>query len=121
LLIMNGAYGSDFTHGTRYRVRAAPLRLDPASNESMIKQVDRLILEEKALEASFEGMRWFDLVRFAKRYNDPSILANAVAKKYPPNQQAAIIARLSNKNYWSFPYYQRNVDANKLLPQKPGY
>ncbi|HEX7904481.1 MAG TPA: RagB/SusD family nutrient uptake outer membrane protein [Chitinophagaceae bacterium] len=121
LQIMNGAYGSDFTQGTRYRVRVAPLKLDPASTESKIKQVDRLILEEKALEASFEGMRWFDLVRFAKRYNDPSMIANAVAKKYPVSQQSAIITRLTNKNYWSFPYFQRNVDVNKLLPQKPGY
>lgn len=121
LLIMNGTYGSDFLQGTRYRVRAAPLKLDPNSTESTIKQVDRLILEEKALEASFEGMRWFDLVRFAKRYNDPSIIADAVAKKYPAFQQVAIKARLSNPNYWYFPYYQRNVEANKLLPQKPGY
>jgi starch-binding outer membrane protein, SusD/RagB family len=80
-----------------------------------------LILEEKALEASFEGLRWFDLVRFSKRHNDPSIIANAVAKKYPASQQPAIITRLMNKNYWYYPYFQRNVDANKLLPQKPGY
>jgi starch-binding outer membrane protein, SusD/RagB family len=121
LLIMNGTYGSDFLQGTRYRVRAAPMRLDPNSTESIVKQVDRLILQEKALEASFEGMRWFDLVRFAKRYNDPSMLANAVAMKYPPSQQANIIAHLSNRNYWSFPYYYKNVQANKMLPQKPGY
>jgi hypothetical protein len=121
LLIMNGTYGSDFLQGTRYRVRAAPLKLDPNSTESKIKQVDRLILEEKALEASFEGMRWFDLVRFAKRHNDPSMLAEAVAQKYPASQQAAIKSRLSNRNYWSFPYYYKNVAANKSLPQKPGY
>jgi starch-binding outer membrane protein, SusD/RagB family len=121
LLIMNGTYGSDFLQGTRYRVRAAPLKIDSSSTESKQKQVDRLILQEKALEASFEGMRWFDLVRFAKRYNDPSIIADAVAKKYPVNQQAAIKARLSNPDYWYFPYYKRNVEANKLLPQKPGY
>jgi starch-binding outer membrane protein, SusD/RagB family len=121
LLVMNGTYGTKFLQGTRFRVRAAPLRLDPNSTESTTKQVDRLILQEKALEASFEGMRWFDLVRFAKRYNDPSMLANAVAQKYPAGQQPAIIAKLSNRNYWSFPYYYKNVEANKLLPQKPGY
>jgi hypothetical protein len=121
LKIMNGTLSGDFLHGTRFRVRVAPLRLDPSSTESMIKQVDRLILEEKALEASFEGMRWYDLVRIAKRHNDPSMLANTVAEKYPAQQQAAIKARLSNKNYWYFPYYQRNVEANKMLPQKPGY
>lgn len=118
----NGGYWPGaFMQGSRYRVRAAPLSLDPNSTEPLIKQVDRLILQEKALEGGFEGMRWFDLVRIAKRHNDPSMLADLVAKKYPADQQAVKKARLMNPNYWYLPYYQRNVDANKLLPQKPGY
>jgi starch-binding outer membrane protein, SusD/RagB family len=118
----NGGYWpGSFMQGSRYRVRAAPLKLDPNSNESLIKQVDKLILEEKALEGGFEGLRWFDLVRVAKRHNDPSILANLVAKKYPVEQRAAKMARLMDRNYWYFPYYQNNVNTNKLLVQKPGY
>jgi hypothetical protein len=122
LEIMNGGYWpNSYMQGTRYRVRVAPLSLDPNSTESTIKQVDRLIMEEKALEGGFEGMRWFDLVRVAERHSDPSMLADLVAKKYPAYQQAEKKARLSNPNYWYFPYYQRNVDVNKLLPQKQGY
>jgi hypothetical protein len=85
------------------------------------RQVDDVILNEMSLESAFEGYRWFDLVRFAKRYNDPSIIANTVAKKYPASSQAAVIARLSNPNRWFFPYYYKNVQANKLLIQKIGY
>ena len=120
MLKVNGLSTGDLSgRGTRNRVRVAPLKIDPKGEEA-VRQVDRFILEEKALEAAFEGLRWFDLVRFAER-GDPSLLADLVAQKYPVNQQAAIKERLRNPNYWYFPYNQRNVDANKLLKQKPGY
>lgn len=118
LAMLNG--GNASFKGTRYRARVVPLQLDPAGGD-VVKQVDNLILQEKALEAGYEGLRWFDLVRIAKENGDPSILANTVARKYPASQRPAIIARLMNPNYWYFPYYQRNVTANKLLKQKPGY
>lgn len=105
---------------TRYRARVAPFKLDPNGGD-IVKQIDNFILQERALETAYEGVRWFDLVRISKENNDPSIIANYVAQKYPPSQRAAIITRLKNPNYWYFPYYQRNVDANKLLKQKAGY
>jgi hypothetical protein len=105
---------------TRFRARIAPFKLDPNGGD-VVKQIDNFILQERALETAYEGVRWFDLVRTSKENNDPSIIANYVAKKYAPSQRPAIIARLMNPNYWYFPYYQRNVDANKLLKQKPGY
>ncbi len=120
LAMLNGGVNGSAYKGVRYRARLAPLKLDPNGGD-IVKQVDMMILREKALEAGFEGLRWFDLVRMAKNYSDPSILANLVAQKYPVNKQAAVIARLSDPNYWYFPYYQRNVDANKLLKQKSGY
>jgi hypothetical protein len=115
-----GGGGLGAFKSTRYRARVVPFKLDPNGGD-VVKQVDKMILQEKALEGAFEGMRWFDLVRMAKNSGDASILANAVAKKYPASQQAAIIARLSNPNYWYFPYYQRNVETNSLLKQKAGY
>jgi hypothetical protein len=85
------------------------------------RQVDDVILNEMSLESAFEGYRWFDLVRFSKRYNDPSIIANAIAKKHPVYEQGEIIARLSDPNRWFYPYYYKNVLANKKLIQKAGY
>ena len=121
LLSLNGgSMGGAQMKATRFRVRVAPFRLDPKGGD-LSRQVDRFILQEEALEAAFEGLRWFDLVRFAEQTGDPSILTDFVAQKYPASQQAAIKARLRNPNYWYFPYYQRNVDANKLLKQKAGY
>jgi hypothetical protein len=107
--------------GIRRRVSLYPILTDAVEDANFKRKVDDAILSEMSLESAFEGYRWFDLVRFAKRYNDPSIVANTVAKKYPISSQAAIKARLSNPNRWFFPYYYKNVQANKLLIQKQGY
>ena len=41
------------------------------------------IIEEKARELAWEGERFYDLMRVAKRRNDPSFLASRVSAKYP--------------------------------------
>jgi len=105
----------------RRRVGLTPLLTDVVDDGNMKRKVDDAILNEMSLESAFEGYRWFDLVRFAKRYNDPTIIANTVALKYPASQQAIIKSRLSDPNRWFFPYYYKNVQANKLLTQKHGY
>lgn len=107
LLFLNGgAY--TYTYKTvRYRVGVAPDKLDPNSSLSIHDQVEKFLADEYGLETAFEGRRWFDLVRFAKRDNDPSILANAVAKKYPIGQQAAVRARLMDSKNWYLPVYKK--------------
>jgi starch-binding outer membrane protein, SusD/RagB family len=42
-------------------------------------RVENLIFDEMALETSFEGYRFYDLMRYALRHNDPSYLAKKVA------------------------------------------
>ena len=74
-----------------------------------------------ALEGAYEGIRWFDLVRFAKRSGYQSWLGDYVSKKYPANQREAIKSRLNNPVYWHFPYYYKNVITNTMLQQKTGY
>lgn len=116
LLYINGS--NTAYAGVRFRVRLMPT-LITNRNENITEQVDNIILDEWALETAFEGSRWFDLVRMAKSKHDPSVLANRVAMKYPAAQQEAIKQRLMNPDYWYLPYNQRNVDANKLLKQRP--
>lgn len=107
-------------NGVRQRVNAYPKTFDPAKGD-VYTQMENLLLDESALEGAYEGLRWFTLVRFAKRHNDPSILANRVAAKYPAEQQASVKMRLSNPIRYYWPYYYKNVAANKLLIQKAGY
>lgn len=43
-----------------------------------IEAVERMIVDEGALECAFEGTRYYDLVRVALRRNDPSFLASRI-------------------------------------------
>lgn len=117
LIALNGGVSID---GVRLNALVSPKGFDPVNSDNY-SQMEQFILDETGLECAFEGIRWFSLIRFAKRHNNPGILANIIAKKYPAEQQAAIKTRLNNRNYWYWPYYYKNVASNKLLVQKPGY
>jgi hypothetical protein len=43
-----------------------------------IDEVEKMIVDEGALELAFEGTRYYDLMRVALRRNDPSFLANRI-------------------------------------------
>ncbi len=63
-----------------------------------------LIIQERALELAFEGKRWFDLMRIARRRNDPSYLANRVAAKYDDPVKADQVRNwLMNEQNWYLP------------------
>lgn len=73
--------------------------------EKRIQYIEDLIIEERALECAFEGKRWFDLVRIAKRRNDPAYLANRVAAKFTDAAQGdAVRAKLMNPENWYLPF-----------------
>ncbi|WP_106831392.1 RagB/SusD family nutrient uptake outer membrane protein [Parabacteroides pacaensis] len=119
LYYLNGGDAGAHVQSTRARVKCYPFRLEEGKDP--VEQVNRFILEEMALECSFEGVRWFDLVRFARRAGYGSWLGEYVSKKYPADRQAAIRAKLQDPFSWYLPYYQKNVDSNSKLVQKTGY
>ncbi|KJD37241.1 hypothetical protein PW52_02065 [Tamlana sedimentorum] len=94
--------------GIRGRAGMAPVSV-PEELEGIerIEAVDALILEEAALELAFEGNRWEDLLRFAIRANNPSILADAVANKIENSGDvggaAAVQQKLMNPENWFLP------------------
>ncbi len=90
-----GASHYDTIPGSRYVIPAEMGKVEA------ISYVDELICDELALETAFEGNRFQDLMRFAIRRNDPSFLADRVAKKH--NNDAAIRAKLMNKDNWYLP------------------
>lgn len=64
------------------------------------------IIDEKARELAFEGERFYDLMRVAKRRNDPSFLASRVSQKYPAGKREQIYSYLLNEENWYIKYFE---------------
>jgi starch-binding outer membrane protein, SusD/RagB family len=64
------------------------------------------LMDERARECAFEGGRFYDLMRVAKRRNDPSFLAKIVSEKYPSGQREQIYAYLMDENNWYINYFK---------------
>lgn len=75
----------------------------PSMNDS-IDFVEDLICDEAALETSFEGCRFFDLVRMALHRNDTEWLATKIAdRKGTANTDAMLKSTLSDRSNWFLP------------------
>lgn len=62
--------------------------------------LEELIMDERARELAFEGERFYDLIRVAKRRNKPEYLADKVSAKFPAGQRAAVRAKLMDPKNW---------------------
>ncbi len=88
--------------GVRGRVFLSPVSI-PEGVDATLYLEDK-IMDERLLELSFEGKRWFDLMRVARRRNDPSYLANQVASKYTDPAVADRVGQeLSLEDNWYLP------------------
>ena len=82
--------------------------------------LEDLLLEERQREFLFEGKRWFDLVRVARRDSTTSRLSSLVSRKY--KQDANVIKiKLADLNYIYFPYAKSELKVNPLLKQNPAF
>lgn len=66
-----------------------------------------MILEERARELAFEGERFYDIMRIAKRRGDPSYLADKIAAKFSDAaQKERIRNKLMNEQNWYINYFE---------------
>ena len=83
----------------------------------------RAILEERQRELAFEGKRWYDVLRNAKRnnYAQLQLLLDMATISMPPDRRQAAFAKLRDKNSHYFPIYFYELQTNNLLEQNPFY
>ena len=82
--------------------------------------MEDLVMEERQREFVFEGKRWFDLVRLARRDGINDRLVSLVSRKYIENVNALKI-KLADPNIIYFPYAKSELKVNPLLKQNPAY
>lgn len=92
---------------------------DPNSPQA----VSDYILKERAREFAFEGKRWFDLLRNAKRNNYArlDIITSMISRIAPPDRQQSMITKYQDVRSHFLPISISELQANKLLKQNPFY
>lgn len=79
---------------------------------STTEQIEDYILRERGLELGFEGRRWYDIMRMARR-RGPQFLIDRVKKRIPVAEHARIEAYLANPKNWYLPF---NAEEKRLNP-----
>lgn len=82
--------------------------------------MEELLFAERHRELLFEGKRWFDLVRMARRDANNTRLVNLATRKYLENVNAIKI-KLANPERIYFPYAKSELKVNPLLKQNSAY
>jgi len=91
------------------------------------KSLEKAILDERAREFSYEGKRWYDVLRYAKRGNyagnNLQYLLTLAINSASPQKQQSLMAKYKdpkhNSHYW--PIYISELEANKQLIQNEFY
>lgn len=103
----------------------------PAVNDNVIEQPDpaltenisEFIFNERAREFAFEGKRWYDILRNAKRgdYANEKLLLDIVSASAEPSKQQTVINKYKDRRSHYLPIYSYELQTNKALVQNPFY
>jgi hypothetical protein len=118
----NGPEALKIVYDIRHRGHALPAT-DRGVDPNNTDQVTDFILDERAREFSFEGKRWYDVLRNAKRnnYERLDILLDMVTKAAPPERQQSALNKYKDFNSHYFPIYFYELNTDKNLEQNPFY
>jgi hypothetical protein len=90
---------------------------------SVTLDVSNYIFNERQREFAFEGKRWFDILRNAKRnnYANINILLNIISTSAPADKQQSVINKYKDVRSHYLPIYTKEIQNNNLLVQNPFY
>ena len=87
------------------RTIATPMLRDTSLSDAEKKKIFfEMIVDETLLESVGEARGLFAMIRAAKYFNDPSIVADRVSAKYPIGKRGEIRAKLLNPENWFIKY-----------------
>ena len=103
----------------RKAIAASDALVDENDTESIIFYV----FDERARELTFEGKRWFDLLRLAKKdnYANLNVLVDLVTKTADSNVQQSAISKVRDINSHYLPILENELFKDKSLKQNPFY
>lgn len=84
----------------------------------------RYVLDERKLELTAEGKRWYDVLRFGKMSNykyRQQFLIDEVTAPWSGTTKSWITSVLTDDNALYLPIWQTEIETNKLLEQNPYY
>ena len=89
-----------FSKGVRGRIDLDPIQANGDNLEDLIIDLENKIIMERADELAFEGKRWYDLVRIARRRSNSNYIVDHMQKKYPGMEISEIEAFYGDPNNW---------------------
>ena len=91
-------------------------------NETAVNAVEEILFQERRRELLFEGKRWYDLVRMARRAGNQKELITFIKKKHTAANSSKVDIQLKNPYAMYFPLYRDEVRNSKgVLKQNPAY
>ncbi|CAH8281433.1 putative outer membrane starch-binding protein [Mariniflexile fucanivorans] len=100
--------------------RATGIPLEAAQSEGDLLSA---LLVERQKEFAFEGKRWYDLLRFAKRNNfeNQYLMLDLAFEKAGPDDYDQILSYYTDTESYYLPIYQNEINLNPNLIQNPYY
>lgn len=98
---------------------ANSLSLSSYNSQTLMRN---LVFDERQREFLFEGKRYFDILRRARRLgNVQSLVSTYLLRKYAGQDQATVLTKINTLNALYMPINRNELKVNKLLVQNPFY